>query len=506
MGKKFVVNEHLGELFGYFTLIGETSKRTSSGGQVVLCRCVCGIEKEVSLQNIKNGNTKSCGCKQFSDPRWKDETGNKYGNITVISFNRTTKKDTFWNVRCSCGKEWVINRKKLWKGQSSCFECSRYQGGAQRRNYIVGNYYGFLKVLEDEGYKNKEQKSQRMYKCLCDCGNITSVAGTQLTSGKTRSCGCMMSDIAWDYIHKKDACKIGCRVGSYTILREDENTRHKYHCRCICGYTRVFMRDDINLGNVAECPHCKSTEIRSDSISGKKFGKLTAVKVVPKGEKSIRSWLCKCECGATPIVTEQNLLRGISTQCATCRNRANGKKCVKDLTGMKFGILTVVKRTDKNKSGNVQWICKCDCGETTVVSSSNLLRNHTVSCGCVISTGEVLLAKALRKNKIKFVKQKKFDGCVDKGSLKFDFYLPDYGWCIECNGHQHYRPVEWFGGEEQFDTQKRRDKIKYDFCKSNFIPLIRIHYSDYKEMDRVADSIDSCLKRLPPTHKNINVR
>jgi hypothetical protein len=169
---------------------------------------------------------------------------------------------------------------------------------------------------------------------------------------------------------------------------------------------------------------------------------------------------------------------------------------------MKFGILTVLERKEKNKSGNFKWLCKCDCGETTVVSSSNLLRNHTVSCGCAISTGEVLLARALRKNKIKFVKQKKFDGCVDKKPLKFDFYLPDYGWCIECNGHQHYRPVEWFGGEEQFATQKRRDKIKSDFCKDSFIPLIRIHYSDYKEMDRVADSITACLKRLPSKNNN----
>lgn len=53
-----------------------------------------------------------------------------------------------------------------------------------------------------------------------------------------------------------------------------------------------------------------------------------------------------------------------------------------DLTGQKFGKLTVVKRAGSTKDGRAQWLCKCDCGNTCIVMGK-LLRNGSVkSCGC----------------------------------------------------------------------------------------------------------------------------
>lgn len=60
----------------------------------------------------------------------------------------------------------------------------------------------------------------------------------------------------------------------------------------------------------------------------------------------------------------------------------------KDLTGMKFGRLTVVKRQGTIR-GHVTWFCVCECGNTTVVESSELQRkadekhSGTKSCGCL---------------------------------------------------------------------------------------------------------------------------
>lgn len=56
-----------------------------------------------------------------------------------------------------------------------------------------------------------------------------------------------------------------------------------------------------------------------------------------------------------------------------------------DLTGRRFGLLTVVKRSSDHGNGKkpvVKWLCKCDCGNVTVVKSDSLLSGHTVSCGC----------------------------------------------------------------------------------------------------------------------------
>ena len=54
-----------------------------------------------------------------------------------------------------------------------------------------------------------------------------------------------------------------------------------------------------------------------------------------------------------------------------------------DLSGQKFGQLLVVKTVGKNKQGSYSWLCKCSCGEKTIVSSDNLRRCHTQSCGCL---------------------------------------------------------------------------------------------------------------------------
>lgn len=54
-----------------------------------------------------------------------------------------------------------------------------------------------------------------------------------------------------------------------------------------------------------------------------------------------------------------------------------------DLTGMRFGRLTVVERHGTNNSGKPTWICQCDCGNTAIVSSGELRGGNTKSCGCL---------------------------------------------------------------------------------------------------------------------------
>ena len=52
-----------------------------------------------------------------------------------------------------------------------------------------------------------------------------------------------------------------------------------------------------------------------------------------------------------------------------------------DLTGQRFGMLTVLGRSEKTGS-HVCWHCRCDCGKEVDVFAENLRRGHTVSCGC----------------------------------------------------------------------------------------------------------------------------
>ena len=58
-----------------------------------------------------------------------------------------------------------------------------------------------------------------------------------------------------------------------------------------------------------------------------------------------------------------------------------------DLSGQKFGRLTVVRRAEGDevkpyKSKCAQWLCECECGNTVVVQTGNLKSGNTTSCGC----------------------------------------------------------------------------------------------------------------------------
>lgn len=53
-----------------------------------------------------------------------------------------------------------------------------------------------------------------------------------------------------------------------------------------------------------------------------------------------------------------------------------------DLSGQRFGRLTVIERADSSK-GKTKWLCKCECGKETVVFASNLTRGIAKSCGCL---------------------------------------------------------------------------------------------------------------------------
>lgn len=66
---------------------------------------------------------------------------------------------------------------------------------------------------------------------------------------------------------------------------------------------------------------------------------------------------------------------------------------------------------------------------------------------------------------------------VDKISLHYDFRVRGK-YLIEFQGEQHYRPVDYFGGEEQFQVQQQHDQMKREWAKENGFTLIEIKYND----------------------------
>lgn len=64
---------------------------------------------------------------------------------------------------------------------------------------------------------------------------------------------------------------------------------------------------------------------------------------------------------------------------------------------------------------------------------------------------------------------------------ELDLFLPDYNIAIECQGIEHFKPVDFFGGVEKFEYVKNLDNNKKKLCDINNVNLI--YYSETKEID-----------------------
>ena len=98
--------------------------------------------------------------------------------------------------------------------------------------------------------------------------------------------------------------------------------------------------------------------------------------------------------------------------------------------------------------------------------------HHTNGHGCPkcnLSHLERNVMKCLDDIVITYDYQKRFKWL---GRQSLDFYLPDYNVSIECQGGQHFFPVEHFGGDKGFKNTLERDKRKKKLCEENGIKLL----------------------------------
>lgn len=120
-------------------------------------------------------------------------------------------------------------------------------------------------------------------------------------------------------------------------------------------------------------------------LTGQKFGRLTVIKradVKLKRGEAVR-WVCKCDCGNTKIISRNSLCSHHTKSCGCLNKEKRVSNKLIDISGQKFGRLTVLKRVDGKKGKRGFWICKCECGNLHEVYGSVLRNGDTRSCGCL---------------------------------------------------------------------------------------------------------------------------
>lgn len=180
-------------------------------------------------------------------------------------------------------------------------------------------------------------------------------------------------------------------------------------------------------------------------------------------------------------------------------NHLVGRGCQKcDHDNRKMSLADFITRA--NKKHNLKY-------DYSMTSYSNIRTSVEISCpkhgifiqvpndhlkgsGCPIcreSKGESEISKILKSLKVAFVRQKRFEYCKNISQLPFDFYIPEWNICIEYDGIQHFKPIDWFGSEQYLKKVQKHDRIKTSFCNDNSIKLIR--YSYFEDLRSISNSL-----------------
>lgn len=195
----------------------------------------------------------------------------------------------------------------------------------------------------------------------------------------------------------------------------------------------------------------------------------------------------------------------------TPNGHLSGKNCPKCVGGVRMTQDEFVKRANevhnfkydyskveyKNAKTKVCIICP-EHGAFWQTPEKHIKREQ--GCPkCNISELEHKVMKVLRDNNINYDFQYPLNWVKNKEGnyLKLDFYLPEYKIGIECQGRQHFEPVNKFGGEEQFYENRERDKRKLNMCKEHNIDLL--YFTETKRCEypyKVITNLDDLINEI----------
>ena len=274
------------------------------------------------------------------------------------------------------------------------------------------------------------------------------------------------------------------KFGKLTVLERDYETKKKgtyWKCQCDCGNIVSVLSQHLRSGHTKSCG-C----LKEENLIGQRFHKVVVLKKDEEksGQNNGLYWICQCDCGNIFSTQGRELRSGHTKSCGCLKKEKAIETHTKNLLGHKFEKLLVIDYDNNKDKSGAYWICQCDCGTIKSVRGSNLLQGRTQSCGCLKSTGELKIKEILNSLSIEFEYQKRYSDLYgDASQLSFDFYLPLYNTLIEFQGIQHYEPRIHYGGEENYERQKRYDELKREYCKKNNIHLIEIPYYEYQKID-----------------------
>jgi len=392
-------------------------------------RCKCGEVFSTDFDTFKGASKMQCNKCGFSHYTYDEvkfyiESNSQCKLLNKNYINNSTKL----SLKCGCGnifKTDLTNFKHFSKKQ--CNECSIKEGVYKERF----TYEQVSKLINNDSsgcslVSTKYINSKSKIKIKCKCGNVFETTYGNFKSGK-KQCGECSGRINWDYDAVKDYINgekgNGCTLLSYTYNYMTEIL----DIQCSCGdvFQRTFA---CFLQSNKNCSACNNK--------------------VDRDYHSILNYI------NTESQTNYKLL-----------TTNHGEFSVRRL-------LTI----------------QCDRGHIYKTRFNKFYSGHRCPI-CIESNGEQSVRTYLNNKKIRFESEKTFNKLVGLGGglLRYDFAIlkcDKIVSLIEYDGEYHYRDIY---EKQDFQRQQEHDRLKNDFAIQNNIPLLRIPYWDFKNVNIILD-------------------
>ena len=352
----------------------------------------------------------------------------KYNDCTSI----------YW--KCAAGHQWespVIARTLF---NMECPICNP-------NNVIpIGSSHGCLTIIGDPSIYEKEIAASKIAEYEKDKENFLQEKRTSNSNIDSAE----FSDRKIEEIKKEKLYQVKCKCGSISFISETDflQKRHRY-CSESCGLKEKHKKDllesykrvpdksyDIDFTHtfhesleVLECIDEHYEELTGGSDKRKKGGGTYTV---------YKKYRCKCY---------------------LCRKEMTAKSS-------QFHISPPTAYGSTAYNGYYSGIC-CDCHK--------------------ISSFQWIVNKILKENNISYRVEVTFPDLYGVGNtnlLRYDFAVKNLDGTIkcliECQGEQHYKPIDEFGGITQYEIQKKNDELKRRYATEHGIMLLEIPYKSKK--------------------------
>ena len=181
-----------------------------------------------------------------------DLVGERFGRLTVKrDVGRNKHKQVLWLCECDCGNETETITALLKKGHTkSCGCLQKEKASSNTSKDLVGKRFDKLTVIKAHGIQEgKDGSKRRKWLCECECGGQRITVTSALTSGRTRSCGCIQREDVRERMSGEN------HYNYNPLLTEEERLKSRF---VLGGPNAMKWRVEIFTRDNYTCKICKA--------------------------------------------------------------------------------------------------------------------------------------------------------------------------------------------------------------------------------------------------------